>query len=281
LGVQGDQVAPEIVLDRYRLAEVVRVQGNSSTYRALDSKTGETVGVLVVSDPPEPRHLFREFRIGSGLSHPGLIKYREWFQTAAYAGLVVDLVEGESLLGAARATPARRPLGVSHARAFLALCDTVEYLHSRNLVHSNLTPDCVLLASPTTPKIIDLGHCEEISANERFWHANFHGTPLYSSPEHQGGHLAFESDYFLVGILLFEYLTGANPFEAAHIREVFARIRTADIPQLELQAATLPQALQESVTSLLALSLPIRRAGWRRLQTFLTEQLEHHSNAPA
>jgi len=93
--------------------------------------------------------------------------------------------------------------------------------------------------------------------------------------------LAFESDYFSVGILLFEYLTGANPFEAAHISEIFARIRTADIPQFELQAATLPQALQESVTSLLALSLPIRRAGWRRLQTFLTEQLEHHCNAPA
>jgi eukaryotic-like serine/threonine-protein kinase len=279
LGGRGDQVvAQELVLDRYRLAEIVRADGNSTTYRASDTKTGETVGVIVVSVPPEPRHLFRAFRIGSGLSHPGLIKYRERFETGAYAGVVVDLVDGQSLFSASGTTPAPQPLGISQARAFLAFCDSVEYLHSQNLVHSNLKPNCVLMASPGTPKIIDIGHCEELSAEKPFWHANFHGTPLYSSPEHQGRRLTFESDYFSVGILFFEHLTGANPFRAFHIGEIFARIRTADVPRLELQAAAIPRALQESVDNLLSLQLPTRRAGWMRLRAFLAEQAKQHTN---
>ena len=264
-------MAPELVLNRYHLAGVVRARGATTTYRALDEQTGETVGVLLVGVPPEPYHLVRAFRIGSQLSHPGLITYHRKFETEQHAGIVLDLVLGESLLVALGARSATRVLGVSQSRAFLALCDVVDYLHSQNLVHANLAPDTVIMASSDQVTLIDLGHCEELAAEKRFWHDGFHGTPLYSSPEHQLGCLTVESDYFAIGTLLFEYLTGANPFQGAHLSEILARIRTADVAQLDSRACALPRAQKECLASLLSLSLSTRRTGWRNLRALLSQ----------
>ena len=264
-------MAPELVLNRYRLASVVRRQGVATTYRAVDEQTGETVGVLLVSVPPEPRHLVRAFRIGSQLSHPGLITYHREFEIEQHAGVVLDLVLGESLLVALGAPPVPGVLGVSQSRAFLALCDVVEYLHSQNLVHANLAPGNVLMSSSGKLTVIDVGHCEELLAEERFWNDGFHGTPLYSSPEHQLACLSVESDYFVLGTLLFEHLVGANPFEGAGFGDVLARVCTADAGQIGSQTRALPRALKECIASLLSLSLTTRQAGWQSLRALLVQ----------
>ena len=58
------------------------------------------------------------------------------------------------------------------------------------------------------------------------------GTPLYMSPEQAGGELNVDarSDIFSLGIILYEMLTGINPFNATSAREIMHRVRTVDPP---------------------------------------------------
>jgi serine/threonine-protein kinase len=258
-----------ILLDRYRLVDVGRTRGLATTYRAVDEQDGKAVAVKLVPVPPGSRdHLAREFSIGSRLSHRNLIRYHDCFHTEDYTGLVTELVEGEPFLGAlSRLDP--NTLGVRAASAFRQLVEAIAYLHDQGLVHANPSPSVILWTPPGALKLIDLGHCEEVASGTDPWAGDFHGTPIYSSPEHGRGPLVAESDYFVVGVLLVEHLTGANPFRGSSVLEVLSRIRVTNGLQSSLRLPPLPEELREIVGSLLSAAPAGRRSGWRGLTTFV------------
>ena len=85
----------KILLDRYRLVDIVRTRGLATTYRAVDEQEKRAVAVKLVPTPPgSQKHLPREFDIGSRLSHRNLLRYHRCFHTEDHACLVTDLVEG-------------------------------------------------------------------------------------------------------------------------------------------------------------------------------------------
>jgi eukaryotic-like serine/threonine-protein kinase len=258
-----------ILLSRYRLVDVVRRRGLATTYRAVDEQDDKAVAVKLVPVPPgSSNHLAREFGIGSRLSHRNLVRYHDCFQMEDHAGLVTQLVEGEPFLAAiGRSEP--NTLGVRALSAFRQLAHTIAYLHDKGLVHANLSPSVVLWTPLAELKLIDLGHCEELSTGTTPWAVAFYGTPLYSSPEHGRGPLVVESDYFVVGLLLVEHLTGANPFHGGSVPEVLCRIHTIDTPQFSLPRPPLPEELRDVVGSLLSAAPVGRRAGWRDLVSLL------------
>lgn len=258
----------ELIADRYRVLELLRTSGLARTYRGLDEASNEEVALVLVPVPPEPRHLFREFAIGSRLSHPSLLRYRGTVESGDCAGLVVEPVVGLPLYGR-MSQPVAVAVEQVNTRAFRQLCDVVDYLHSENLVHGNLAPDNLLVQLSGPLKLLDLGHCEDLAEQERFWHGEPHGTPRYSSPEHFSGPLAPESDYFVVGVLLCEYLSGAHPFPAHALADVLSSIRAGAARAL-LPRHLIQTALAASVTELLDLDFAVRRAGWRRLRHVLS-----------
>ncbi|HEU4418741.1 MAG TPA: protein kinase [Planctomycetota bacterium] len=260
--------------DRYRIVEVVGRDGLATTYRAVDERTNTAVAVKVVPTPPPatPDHLAREFDIGSRLSHRNLVRYHVCFRTQDHVCLVTDLVEGEPLL---QALVSGQPgsLEGPAARAFRELCDVIDYLHRENLIHGNLTPDVILWSSSCTLKLIDLGHCEDRIAEQAFPHDGFHGTPIHASPEHGKGRLVPESDYFAVGILLYEHLTRRNPLlpesPGPCFAEICARIAKGVPTQSVAELARAPSQLRYSIESLLSVPLEARRSGWKELRGFL------------
>ena len=182
---------------------------------------------------------------------------------------MTELVVGEPLVPPASPS-VFDSLAHPHARTFLQLCDVVDYLHSQDLVHCNLAPDGLLVQQNGGLKVVDLGHCEDVAASERFWHREPHGTPSYSSPEHfLGGRLVPESDYFVVGVLLWEALTDAHPFPTSTLPELLTTIhRGAPTP---LPAGRVPRVLADVLRDLLDLDLSARRAAWQRLRELLAD----------
>jgi serine/threonine protein kinase len=270
-------VIEEVVGGRYRVLETLRQGGLATTYRALDQSSDELVALVVVPVPPEPHHLVREFRIGSGLSHPNLPKYRTIFEWAGHAALVMDLIVGEALVPVLSDQTAR--FERADARGFSQLCGLLDYLHSKKLVHANLDPEDLLVEPTGCLKVLRVGHCEDLGAAEVFWNDGPHGTPRYSSPEHCfGGQLRVESDYFVVGVLLHERLTGCYPFPEETLGGLLTAIHHG-AAQISRSLEDVHPALGPCVRHLLHLDFSVRRHGWHRLQDALAAGYNAHARS--
>jgi serine/threonine protein kinase len=200
----------------------------------------------------ERLHRFRrEFRSLSEVNHPNLVGMqslevdgRQWFFT-------MDLVEGVDFLDYVR------PKGeLDEARlrqSLMQLATGIIALHQQGIVHRDLKPSNVLIAADGRVKIMDFGLVADLqmrSDQTASLHSRqFAGTPRYAAPEQIDGVRSYASDWYAVGVMLFEALTGEAPFSGSHV-EVIVQKRTQESPALR-QRDGVPADLGELVDQLL------------------------------
>jgi serine/threonine protein kinase len=205
------------LLDHYRLEDLVASGGMASIFRATDTKTGRRVALKI----PHPDkagsgcnfdRFQSEVEIGSRFNHPGLVNLLP-NSGASRRYAVMEWVDGKVL----RAIIEKQgKLPVDRAiRIALAICETLEYVHSRGVVHRDLKPDNVIVDADDKIKLMDFGIARETRANlwNRVKRQDVMGTPDYASPEQIKGESAdARSDVYCLGVMLFEMLTGEVPF---------------------------------------------------------------------
>ncbi len=100
---------------------------------------------------------------------------------------------------------------------------TLEYLHDQNLIYRDLKPENVLLQKNGYIKVTDFGFCKYLKAGERT--NTFCGTPEYIAPEIilYKGH-GKPVDWYCLGILLFEMITGKCPYTDDDPMQLFRKI---------------------------------------------------------
>ena len=99
------------------------------------------------------------------------------------------------------------------------------------------------------------------------------------SPEHLTGNLTIESDYFVVGMLLLEHITGRNPFAGPDLVSVLTAIAKPNVPRLLAAIPHLEPPLRETLLSLLAQDPPARHSGWDLL-SFMTRRYTPFDPSP-
>jgi serine/threonine-protein kinase len=152
-----------------------------------------------------------------------------------------------------RADPGRRALGrLKLLRRFLAVCDAIDYAHSRGVLHRDLKPSNVVLGKHGETLVVDwglakaLGRTEsEVASDERVLVPSSSsgsaetlpgsalGTPAYMSPEQASGdleHLGPRSDVYSLGATLYCLLTGKPPFENDDVGAVLRAVQKGDFP---------------------------------------------------
>ncbi|MDB4949171.1 MAG: protein kinase, partial [Gemmatimonadetes bacterium] len=236
-GLEG-LLAGKVLVNRYRIGEVIGRGGFAAVYRADDERLGRTVAVKVITlAAPDPdaqallRERFqREARSAAALpQHPNVVTVYD-FGTDPETGidfLVMELLRGEDLASRLAREP-RLPLE-------LATCivrEAAEGLavgHRAGLVHRDVKPGNVFLGEtqgdgPFRVCVVDFGiarvAAEEATAARLTQAGDTPLSPAYASPEQLRGDadLTPASDVFSLGVVAYQLFTGERPFPAERRR---------------------------------------------------------------
>ncbi len=204
-------------LDHYRIEDVIAHTGMSTLFRATDELTGERVALKV----PEPQleadvvyfgRFQREQEIGRRLSHPGVIRVLPGnHQSRLY--MVLEWVDGRPLrhiLAEQGKLPSDRALRIT-----IGILQALDYIHSQGVVHRDLKPENIMVSADDSIKLIDFGIAAQSGARLLTFGklSNIIGTPTYISPEQARGKRGdARSDVYAAGVILYEMLTGQEPF---------------------------------------------------------------------
>jgi serine/threonine protein kinase len=213
----------------YRILHPLGQGGMGRVYLAERTKEGFTQRValkLLRRDlfhplsgaPGLERRFARERQILARLEHPGIARLIDGgYGPGGQPYLAMEYVEGESLTDYART----HDLDVeARLQLFIAICEAVHYAHQRLVVHRDLKPGNIVITGSGDPKLLDFGIATLVESEEEAGgevtgsRTGAWFTPNYASPEQVcGERVTTLSDLYTLGVLLYELLAGARPYD--------------------------------------------------------------------
>jgi serine/threonine-protein kinase len=221
----ADRLIGQTIEGKYRIDARIGEGGMGTVYRATRLMIGDVVAVKVMSQeqsaPAQAAERFRrEAQAAARFKHPNAGAIHDFGVSASGTFyLVMELVEGQSL----RNIISRQgPLAPSAAAEILnQVAAALDEAHRHNIVHRDLKPDNIIVWTTQQGlrvKTLDFGIAKlrDLRTSDNLTQTGaLLGTPQYMSPEQcLGGELDGRSDIYSLGIVLFEMLTGATPFNA-------------------------------------------------------------------
>jgi len=205
---------------RYRVGSRIATGGTSTVYRGLDERLDRPVAVKVMDlryagDQQFLTRFQLEARAVARLKDPGLVAvYDQGFGTPQDSGqpfLVMELVEGGTLR---ELLDERGPMPPHAVAAVLRpVLGALGIAHHAGLIHRDVKPENILIASDAQVKVVDFGLVRAIAAAGITSTNVILGTAAYLSPEQvRDGNAGPASDVYAAGVLTYELLTGHTPF---------------------------------------------------------------------
>lgn len=261
----------------YLIERILSTGGMSTLFLGRHHRLGRPVAVKqlhphLTGDHSLVKRFEREARILAGLHHPNIVDILDFFQHQGSYYIVLEYIEGRSLK---ELLSQRSPLPlVSAAYIGEQVAQGLRYAHSRGVVHRDIKPANIMFTESGGVKITDFGLAFVKEAMTLTDPGTFFGTPAYLAPEQIRGQSGDErSDLFSLGILLYEMLSGSNPFQGESPSQCLDRILRHRPERLSARGRTIPPRLEALIFSLLEKE-PERRPGSaqeaaRRLEPYI------------
>jgi len=229
-------------------------------YRAGDTALGREVAVKILprvfaNDPDRLTRFTREARLLAALSHPNIATIYGLEQADGVRALVLELVEGETLADRI----ARGPMPVGEAVAVARqIAEALEAAHAQGIIHRDLKPANVKVKKDGVVKVLDFGLAKLVTGDAASGdpaepptattggtrEGVILGTPAYMSPEQARGKAVDKrADIWAFGCVLYEMLTGCQPFAGDTISDTVAAILERK-PDLAILPAASPQPIR-------------------------------------
>ena len=223
-------VMPNLLGNRYRIVREIGRGGMATVYLANDPKHGRQVAVKALHTDVARligRERFaREIEIAASLSHPHILPLHDSGEERSSADastllyFVSPFAGDESLRDRLRREPRLPPNEVVRLGRETALA--LDYAHRRGVIHLDIKPENILLQEGHAV-VADFGIARAMSSagEDARTSAPIFGTPPYMSPEQALGLPTVDgrSDVYSLGCVLYEMITGEQPFANQHQRE--------------------------------------------------------------
>ncbi|MBX9669836.1 MAG: protein kinase [Candidatus Obscuribacterales bacterium] len=211
----------------YELLELIGIGGMGTVYKALDKTNQRFVAIKIlkhelIEDPSILKRFQQEAASLQHLCHENVTRvYAQGQTTSAAPFIVMELIEGISLLDLLEQ---RGNLPIKEAvTIFKQTSEAVAYAHANGVVHRDLKPSNIMLISSDTGyevRVVDFGISKflgpqgsDASTNKLTQTGEIFGSPAYMSPEQcLGERIDERSDIYSLGCIMYETLTGKNPY---------------------------------------------------------------------
>jgi predicted Ser/Thr protein kinase len=248
---------------RYQLVSRIGQGGMGKVYKVTHVHLARTFALKIISnqvaETDEARELFyREARFASAMSHPGItgvVDFGEDEKVGMY--MVMELVEGEPLN---RILFREKRLSIRKAcEIVLQVAEALHYIHKQNVVHCDIKTENILIyeeehdgkRAKMVAKLLDFGLARSLVASRAS--TSLSGTPHYVAPERIRGEPASpQSDVYGVGILLYELITGAVPWDGPVQRILSGHLDEIAKPPSQILEDGIDPALERMIYHALA-----------------------------
>ena len=256
---------------RYTVVRIVGDGAMAKVFLARDGELDRAVAVKVLDeelaqDPSFRARFAREARVAASLSHPNIVTVFDVGEAERRPFIVMEFVEGRTLDERLRddgALPADEVVRI--ARQVTA---GLEHAHANGLVHRDLKPSNLIEREDGTVKIADFGIARSVDATALTEEGTIIGTAAYLAPEQaEGGTVTAQTDVFALGVVLYELLTGRQPWKIDSLAALAGR-REAEPPEL---APSTPPGLRLAIERSLEPELSDRPASAAEVARLLDE----------
>lgn len=255
-----------VLSGRYRVDELIGRGGMASVYRGYDVTLGRQVAIKVLRRELAEDAAFRtRFRLeaqsASRMAHPAIVRVFDAGEDTEIGSdgvphpvpyIVMELVHGRLL----KDIIAEGPVPEEDARRYVdGILEALEFSHRAGVVHRDIKPGNVMVTDDGQVKVMDFGIARAVSDSSSTVAetTTILGTAAYFSPEQAKGEpVDARADLYSAGVVLYELLTGRQPFRGeSPVAVAYQHVSEAPIAPSEI-TETVPRALDAVVLRALA-----------------------------
>ena len=236
----------------YKIEEAIGAGGMGEVYLAHDEKLKRKVALKILpaefmADAERIRRFEREARMISALNHPYIVTIYDVGSADGVNYIATEFVEGETVRELIN-----RGLGLKQTLSIISqTCEALEAAHKAGIIHRDIKPENIMLRPDGFVKVLDFGLAklnESAEIHQSLTNYTMKGviigTPAYMSPEQVSDEkVDHRTDLWSVGVVLYEMLTGKNPFKGDSRQATFQKILTEEPPLVSQLDGKLPGEL--------------------------------------
>jgi serine/threonine-protein kinase len=257
-------LAPGATFSHYRILEQLGQGGQATAYKATDTRLGRSVVIKILlpelsSSENARRRFEREAKLASALDHPNICAIYDIGENDGLFYIVMPFAEGRTLKQVISGQPLKILSALSIA---VQIADAIAAAHARGIVHRDIKPNNIVVSDQGQVKVLDFGLAKMLSGEQETV-ADLdksvteigvpYGTLGYGSPEQAAGErVDHRTDIFSLGVVLYEMVTGRQPFKGRNRIEILNAVINDEPEPVTDENPQAPLALQPILDRALA-----------------------------
>jgi serine/threonine protein kinase len=272
----------------YRVEKMLGIGGMGEVYLAYDEKLNRKVALKLlpaeyISNDERVKRFEVEARAIAKLNHPGIVTV---FDVGNFEGvnfIATEFVEGRTLRDLIGGKFKMRNIVLNA----IQICDALAAAHKEGIIHRDIKPENIMIRKDGYAKVLDFGLAKltgpgghtirDFAATSK---GVIIGTPAYMSPAQISDEsVDHRTDLWSAGVVLYEFLTGKNPFKGKNRQETFQAVLSKEVPLASTLNPLVPPELDSLLARLLDKDLDASYKSAVELRSDLKRILREHDSS--